>query len=175
MFDTLILFLNHAACVNEDDENDLKTRNHNGVILCLLDEELGDRPASPTDSSLHSHSSTQRVDTARLSSSQQTQQLCSKDQAKAEKEKAKQKQIEEEEELKRKYDEISQQKFDQIFRSGLLGLVIESLEMDSWFAGSKSNKSKAAVNNAPAAATELSSTTDPNPQAAFATLAANTV
>ena len=46
------------------------------------------------------------------------------------------KRIQEEAELKRKYDEyeeISKQKFQQIFRSGLLGLVVESLEMDSWF------------------------------------------
>ena len=48
--------------------------------------------------------------------------------------------MEEEAELKRKYDEydeISNQKFEQMFRRGLTGLIVESLEMDSWFGGNK--------------------------------------
>ena len=93
--------------------------------------------------------------------------------------------MQEEAELKRKYDEyeeISKQKFQQIFRSGLLGLVVESLEMDSWFGSDKKKidkQAKGATIIGPSTAKEINVTANAikkeNPQAAFAALANNTV
>ena len=95
------------------------------------------------------------------------------------------KRIQEEAELKRKYDEyeeISKQKFQQIFRSGLLGLVVESLEMDSWFGSDKKKidkQAKGATIIGPSTAKEINATANAikkeNPQATFAALANNTV
>ena len=92
--------------------------------------------------------------------------------------------MEEEAELKRKYDEyeeLSKQKFEQIFRKGLLGLVVESLEMDSWFGGNKNNLqgvkiigSSRAKENA-GVAKHSGIVKGENPQGTFAALANNTV
>lgn len=175
------------ACLHEDDENELKTSNHNGVILCLLDEELGDRPSSPSSTSgqpLPSSATAESETTSQLSrvssSNVPPQQALAT--MLSEKEK---KRIQEEAELKRKYDEyeeISKQKFQQIFRSGLLGLVVESLEMDSWFGSDKKKidkQAKGATIIGPSTAKEINATANAikkeNPQATFAALANNTV
>ena len=167
----------------------MKTSNHNGVILCLLDEELGDRPSSPSSTSgqpLPSSATAESETTSQLSrvssSNVPPQQALATMSMLSEKEK---KRIQEEAELKRKYDEyeeISKQKFQQIFRSGLLGLVVESLEMDSWFGSDKKKidkQAKGATIIGPSTAKEINATANAikkeNPQATFAALANNTV
>ena len=182
------------ACLHEDDENELKTSSHNGVILCLLDEELGDRPSSPSTSGnpLSSFTTSTNDNSNQAESPPQSSARIASNSDVLQNAPASvnnttlldEKKRMEEAELKRKYDEyeeLSKRKFEQIFRKGLLGLVVESLEMDSWFGGNKSNvqgvkiigSSRAEENTGVAKHNAI--VKDENPQGTFAALANNTV
>ena len=91
-------------CSAEDDSRLAYESMHNGIILCLLDEELGIRKP--------------------ISTAEQDSKILRK------------KQSEDEEAERKKYELMEKEKFDNIFRKGLMGLVVESLELDSWFKSS---------------------------------------
>ena len=113
-------------CSEEDEVRDALNTTHNGVILCLLNEELGDRP--------------------KFQSLPEQETMSDEDRLILEKKKQRERQIAEEEAEKRRYDEIQQKKFEEIFRRGIMGLVVESLELDSWFGGGSSDTMKSPAN-----------------------------
>lgn len=95
-------------CESEDDSRIAYGSMHNGVILCLLDDELGDRVG--------------------ISGATGAEVALKKKQLE-EKE-------EEEAESTRLFD-TQNAKFHGMFREGLVGLIVESLDLDSWFSKKK--------------------------------------